>query len=271
MSKLNGQSRWVNYVVFDILIFNGEKPCLDIIDVETITDTLSEAVMVQIMTVDELREKAGLPPLEPNQVPSSQVFGEDIDFDAIEAAGYNDEDLEFLGERSIDFNPFKEEDKAEKMEAEFISTVGLSIISLLRNNPAITLTEIANALGRSVEEVQEELNTLREDGDISVSDSGEITVEVEEEAEPEELIVVYKYIERPDAPALKTQSRDFCVNMVRLSRSNSWTRDQIRLLSNGQGSNVFTHRGGWYHNPTTGINTPYCRHIWSPRLVRIRK
>jgi len=109
--------------------------------------------------------------------------------------------------------------------------------------------------------------------DDTISDSGK---DEENEAggkkkKPEELIVVYKYIERPDAPALKTQSRDFCVNMVRLSRSNSWTRDQIRLLSNGQGSNVFTHRGGWYHNPTTGINTPYCRHIWSPRLVRIRK
>ena len=84
------------------------------------------------------------------------------------------------------------------------------------------------------------------------------------------MFVVYKYALRGDAPKLETESRDFCKNLVNQSKTKSWTRQDIALLDNGQIPNVFASRGGFYHNPNTGVTTPFCRHVWQQRLVRLR-
>ena len=71
-------------------------------------------------------------------------------------------------------------------------------------------------------------------------------------------------------------TRPFCRKMVEMSKTKSWTIEQIRALNNdmskeGSGlaaSDVFTSRGGWRTLPDTNIHVPYCRHIWETRLVR---
>lgn len=249
-----------------VLIFNGLQGCLQIRRTEVITETLSEDVMVQIMTIDELREKAGLPPLEGNQVTG---FSQEIDFEAIKAVGYEDKDLTFIKARQPKFNPFEDEEQAFSSEQEFITSLGVSIISILQTNPLTSVDELAKATGRTIEDINNELADLRAEGRISVTD-GAVTVE-EEVEEEEQVLVVYKYVERPGAPALRTESRDFCKNMLRLSLTHSWTREQIERLNNKMGLSVFRSRGGWYNNPTTGVTTPYCRHIWEQRLVKIKK
>ena len=90
----------------------------------------------------------------------------------------------------------------------------------------------------------------------------------------EEIFIVYRYIERPDAPPLKTQSRPFCRRMMLLSTTKRYTLQQLELLTNdfGQtGIDIFTKRGGWYHNYRTDRTTPYCRHIWEQQIVRLKK
>jgi hypothetical protein len=81
------------------------------------------------------------------------------------------------------------------------------------------------------------------------------------------LRVVYTYEERPDAPPLLTQSRPFCRRMLTLNKA--YTRDEVDRISSIIGRDVWTYRGGWYHNWQTGQNEPACRHEWRQHLVRV--
>jgi len=55
---------------------------------------------------------------------------------------------------------------------------------------------------------------------------------------------------------------------VRMVNANKlYTRAEIDNVSEKAGYNVWTQRGGWYHNPD-GVNTPYCRHFWNQVIVK---
>ena len=99
-----------------------------------------------------------------------------------------------------------------------------------------------------------------------------IKVTDEGEQETSELITVYKYKLRADisgAPIIPG-SRDFCIRLIGEVNKN-YTIEEINFLSLEQGRNVFSKRGGWYTNPNTKIRTPYCRHVWSAKTVRLKK
>ena len=52
-----------------------------------------------------------------------------------------------------------------------------------------------------------------------------------------------------------------------------YTLAQLEMLRNDfnqTGIDIFTKRGGWYHNPRLDVNTPYCRHSWNQEIVRIK-
>ena len=76
---VNDRVRKVERMINYLGSFNGVEG-MELIPVEPITDRLSEAALLQIMTPEELREKAGLPPLEkqpadvvgPNPQPDEQ-------------------------------------------------------------------------------------------------------------------------------------------------------------------------------------------------------
>ena len=49
--------------------------------------------------------------------------------------------------------------------------------------------------------------------------------------------------------------------------------NQLEMLKNGfdqTGIDIFTKRGGFYHNPILDVTTPWCRHIWEQQIVRIK-
>ena len=91
------------------------------------------------------------------------------------------------------------------------------------------------------------------------------------------MFIVYKYIKRPNAPALKTRSRAFCIKMMSLAaQGRVYTLSQLEMLVNGfgqSGIDIFTKRGGFYTLPdvTPKRTLPYCRHIWEQKLVRAKK
>lgn len=74
----------------------------------------------------------------------------------------------------------------------------------------------------------------------------------------------YKYDLRQgiDGPKIlpNGRTRDFCE--IILNANRYYTRNDINTMSNGFGLSVFEYAGGYYHNPDTGITTPYCRHNW---------
>ncbi len=125
-------------------------------------------------------------------------------------------------------------------------------------------------MNKSVSEI-EDINAKLIEEELITKD-GEVTTKGENEIRQNEVFVVYKYKLRNDAPPLVAggSSRDFCKDLMQQSQTKSWTRAEINNLNNGQGSNVFTARGGWYHNPKNDVNTPFCRHIWEQRLVRFK-
>lgn len=183
-----------------------------------------------------------------------------------EGCGWDDEELEVVYRRDLVAGSIEDAKKFAE-----VTSFQNEVLSLLRDNPKLPPQEIAKALEVETKQVMDALDNLQIEGLIDIVEGQvNITDNGIEEAEQEELFTVYKYKERSDAPQLVAggESRLFCRIMLGMSKVKSWTIEDIDRLNNGQGLDVFTSRGGYYHNPNTGVNVPYCRHIWEQRLVR---
>ena len=82
--------------------------------------------------------------------------------------------------------------------------------------------------------------------------------------------IFYSYDKNPDVdgPSIlpNNRTRDFCKALVGFSASRVWSREDIDKISNRIRYNAFAFRGGWYHNPKTDRNTPFCRHVWKQEI-----
>lgn len=126
---------------------------------------------------------------------------------------------------------------------------------------------ISQALNTTVEEVAKSLKRLTDWELVSkmeITETGTTLIE-EVEVPAERFEVVYTYREIPGIPPLMTQSRAFCQRLIGLNRK--YTREEINTISMRVDRDVWRYRGGWYHNPDTGANTPWCRHEWVQQLV----
>jgi hypothetical protein len=70
-------------------------------------------------------------------------------------------------------------------------------------------------------------------------------------------------------PDIKDTTRDFCANLIRLSRIKRWTLEDIKRMNNGQGLDVFRSGGGYWND--NGNIKPHCRHAFKMQLVRRKK
>jgi hypothetical protein len=127
-------------------------------------------------------------------------------------------------------------------------------------------SSIAKALGRPLKEIAESIERLK--GwemivETKVTDVGEYVLD--KLPETRQFEVRYRYQVRPDAPPVKTKTREFCQKLIDLGRI--YTREEINTISGRVSRDVWKFRGGWYHNPKTNVTTPYCRHIWFQELV----
>jgi hypothetical protein len=80
-----------------------------------------------------------------------------------------------------------------------------------------------------------------------------------------EFEVRFKYALRTPTPPLKTESREFCQQLIGLNRL--YSREEIETISSRVDRNVWNYRGGFWTNADTGVTTPYCRHIWTQQLI----
>ena len=233
--------------------------------------TLSPLVATKVldkMTDEEIRGLIGLRGKGPVVTETETRFSEEEDFKFdLSEFGYAEDELEVISEKDLDYNPF---DFAE------VSSKDRQIIDTLLSQPKTTIDELAIIVGETPSEVQQRIDRLEEEGlletegdEIDVTDEGEEAVTDEGEKEKTELITVYKYKLRHDAPSLRGSSREFCKKLMREKRS--YELKDILAMNNKQGSNVFAHRGGWYNNPVTKTRTNYCRHVWSARTVKVKK
>ena len=285
----------------DFALLLGMPSGLKIEKIAPISTPLSETALTAVMTTAEIREMAGLPPLaaeatgsaadalatlsplvatkvldnmsaeeirnlvglkgSPTITKTEQVFSEEEEFKFdLSEFGYAEDELEVISEKELDYNPFDFAD---------IGSIDSQIIDIVKATPKATVEEIGQQVGETPSEVQERIDRLVKNGLLDLTKT-KIKVTDEGERETSELITVYKYKLRHDAPSLRGgRSRDFCRKLMKENRS--YELKDILAMNNRQGSNVFAHRGGWYNNPVTKTRTNYCRHVWSARTVKVKK
>ncbi len=57
------------------------------------------------------------------------------------------------------------------------------------------------------------------------------------------------------------ESREFCEALI--TQDRLYTREEINTIGLIEGYDVFSYRGGWYHDWRTDQNQPGCRHEWA--------
>ena len=280
--QIDPEQKIFNELINSILNFNGiSGHPVRLQKIEPVQRYFSETAVLAVMTQDEIREKIGLPALQPEQRVELKSNEDDIIFNQLEVTGLDANSLEVL---KTYHKPITCIEDAKEFEKEIINEsfaitsilteLEKSVLSLLIKNPSLPITELASALKVQQTLISEAVSNLFDAGaldkDFKPTKDGLDSIQKPKE----ETFIVYKYIERPDAPPLKTQSRPFCRRLMLLATTRRYTLQQLELLTNdfGQtGIDIFTKRGGWYNNYQTNKITPFCRHIWEMQIVRLKK
>lgn len=191
----------------------------------------------------------------PQPVKMSKIDSTDFiiaQFEAIENST-KDLKLELISEDNVHFNSQNEAMKFElAMELKFADVKKTSWLDGLISGLTGTITPTPKDIKSIAKEEKPDVKTTQ-------------------------ILTKYYYEVKPDAPALKTTSRKFCKEMMRLSKEkDGFTFEQIdsvRLagLSNGfdEVSNIWDYRGGFYTNPNTGETDPFCRHYWKAKTYKV--
>jgi hypothetical protein len=260
-----------------IFSFNG-LGVLEIEPTEPITERLTEQSLLQIMTKDELREKAGLPPLAEVTVTEQPQSFTHHDFRK------EKEELALFQKFGRDASEFVEITRRpmrygfELQEQEFASEyaeLDADILKLIEKDPAITSDKLAEKLGKPIELISERISALIEAKAINIrgalKELGESAKDFIKPRNPEGeplVQVMYKYDVLPEFGPQKLipGSREFCSKMIELGRY--YTRQDINQISDIMGYSVWERKGGWYTKPGTNQHYPTCRHTWMQTLVK---
>ena len=262
-------------------IFAPVKGKLKIKKIEPVMASVGETILLDLLTQDEMREIIGRKPLEQGQLtvnqsktaPPAQTFAE--------PKKQNDE-LDYsvfskYGEPIENFVSIKTK-KFISTRQEFLSKLEEGVLDIIKKTPDVTAEDLVKIFDTDKTKIEDALETLTAEGLIKLSDKGiRLTDKGDKKKVPdfEQLFIRYRYELRPDAPALKPggKSRDFCRAMI--SNPRYFSREDIDNISRDLGQlydipnyDAFRMRGGWYHDPTTGVNVPYCRHIFRQELVK---
>jgi hypothetical protein len=260
-----------------IFSFNG-LGVLEIEPTEPITERLTEQSLLQIMTKDELREKAGLPPLaevtvtDQPQTFAHQDFRKEKDELALfQKFGRDASEFEEITRRPMRYG-------FELLEQEFASEyaeLDADILKMIEKDPAITSDKLADKLGKSIELISDRISALIEAKAINIrgalKELGESAKDFIKPKNPEGeplVQVMYKYDVLPEFGPQKliAGSREFCSKMIDLGRY--YTRQDINQISDIMGYSVWERKGGWYTKPGTNQHYPTCRHTWMQTLVK---
>ena len=275
----------LNNLFNELLNYNGLPKCLHIQKIEPIQKELSEAVVVGVMTQDEIREKVGLPPLEAGQRVQMDDQLDDMIFAQLERTGFNSADYEILESINNEITNIKD---AERFESDLLSKYKFAleraltdmekaVLDMLIDNPSLPNNEIRKALEISIDDVNDIVQQLQNIGALDVNFKPTQNAIDSIQKPDEEIFVAYKYVKRPDAdgPELLDTSRRFCRQMIAFAQAGRlYTLDQLKLLRNDfnqTGIDIFTKRGGWYTLPGTNIHRPFCRHIWQQQVLRKKR
>jgi predicted transcriptional regulator len=176
--------------------------------------------------------------------------------------------------RKSDFN--LQDDDFEIQEQYFSSESDLkAILKALSKNSTLTPDQLAEQLSIDLDTVKSLMLDAIDNGQLKQVTSKDTTQSVVTEkgaqviknidTKTTKINTYYEYGLRTGIPKAVSGSREFCKEMMQLQRL--YTRKEINLISDAVGYSAWLMRGGWYHNPSTDVNEPFCRHIWKQVLV----
>jgi hypothetical protein len=248
--------------------------------------------LLESLTVNEIRALGKLPRVEggdeisgnpiPSTAPVETMAAQDPILKALLKCGRKREGFIFKSSspvpHEVDSDWFDSSEKelleAAHSEKHFFATIltefQKNVLALV--NDGQDVKSVATALDKSVGQVMDAYNELSEKG--LIKKNGELTSIGKKyldsiEVDANKFEIRYSYQLRSDAPKLSKngigESRPFCRQLM--SAKRMYTRDEINTISVAVDRNVWAYRGGWYHNPNTKQNTPYCRHHWVQSVV----
>jgi DNA-binding MarR family transcriptional regulator len=265
----------------------------DIINSLNSLSPLIATKVVESMDVNELRGLIGLPmkteivtPENINQEPAA-AFSDHLHLECsisehdadilkkFEGKGVSKDKFKVIESSKMHFSSMEDFIKQDLFAEYLLNEVQKKILTQIQRNDAVTIPQIAKAVGIDEASVISRINTLIDDQVLveKISREGLITRSVTRTGEAAikrlqpvtSFKVLYSYEERPNVPEAKSGSRPLCEKLY--GSGLFFTREEIQNISNQLGYSVFQLCGGWYTNPNTGRRTPYCRHEWKRNVV----
>ena len=209
-----------------------------------------------LLTQNEARKELGFEEIEkaPVAMSSQNPFGWDDERDLAVFMKY--------GEPAENFEP---------MKFDFASAIESAILNVLKENKGLQIGDIVNITKLDPQVVVDTIAKLNDAKLIKGYNEGlEVTPKGLDEISQlqTEIVVRYKYAVAPGISGglIIPGSREFCRQIVQSNRV--YSRADIDAMSLQTGIDVWSRRGGWYHDPVRDVNVPQCRHIWQQQLLR---
>jgi hypothetical protein len=268
--KLNGVALGLTFNEYNLVLEQNVEETNAVSSALNKMSPLVANKVLTALTVNEIRALAKLQPIENGDtIPTAAGAFSAVDpiIEAFSKVGIDRDSV--MVSFSKDFEKY--EDNEDDFKREFLGSrfaVDLSdddrnILQMIKAGESYDA--ISKAIGKGGAYISKRLFALKDNGYVDgwkVTDKG-----VTAAAVIAELDVVYSYEKRPNAPDLVPggSSRPFCEALIELNRF--YTRDEINIIGNQVKRDVWTYRGGWYHNPDTDVNTPSCRHLWKQNII----
>jgi hypothetical protein len=270
-------------------------------ELDPIEEQLPIEEKIKVMTKNEVREMYGLPPIEEEIKPivSSAIHRfcepelEDTccehSFKSVSEIDEIIEIFKMFGEDKDAFEFYEQKFMNEDGKFEFAEISPLSnslkrdIVALLDKDPLMENKTIADTLRIKEDRVADLIKDLVDEEQISVkekiSGGDKKLIRVPKSSairqankignDFEDFKIMYSYEWRPGVKPNKRNSREFCVKL--LDANKMYSRAQIEQISKIVGWDVWNFRGGWWTRKGGDARTPFCRHIWSSNVVKVKK
>jgi hypothetical protein len=266
-------------------------------ELDPIEEQLPIEEKIKVMTKNEVREMYGLPPLEEEVKPivSSAIhrFDDHVCEHSFTSQSEIDEVIEIFkmfGDDRENYEVIEQTFMNEDNRFEFAVDVSplskqikRDIVGLLDKDPLMDNKTIADTLRIKEDRVADlindmvkeelikvkETNTGGQKKDIRVPTTEAIRTSNKIGTDTEDYKIMYTYEWRTGVKPDKRNSREFCVKL--LDANKMYSRAQIEQISKIVGYDVWNYRGGWWTRKGGQTRTPFCRHIWSANVVKIKK
>jgi len=266
-------------------------------ELDPIEEQLPIEEKIKVMTKNEVREMYGLPPLEEEVKPivSSAIhrFEDQVCEHSFASESEIDEVIEIFkmfGDDKENYEVIEQKFMNEENRFDFAVDVSplskqikRDIVGLLDKDPLMDNKTIADTLRIKEDRVADlindmvkeelikvkETNTGGQKKDIRVPTTEAIRTSNKIGTDTEDYKIMYTYEWRTGVKPDKRNSREFCVKL--LDANKMYSRAQIEQISKIVGYDVWNYRGGWWTRKGGQTRTPFCRHIWSANVVKIKK